>query len=189
MDMPELQRYYKENVREELRAARCYGNVHEIPALQKVVINSAISSDADKFTIEELVKDVAQISCQKPVVVLARKSISNFKLRAGVPNGVKVTLRGRPMYHFVLKFIKIALPMIRDFQGISPRFDGNGNFTIGVRDYSIFPEISVDRDKKVVGMDVTFQTTARTDREAFDLLESLGMPFVKKKGAAVAPAV
>ncbi|MDR0340514.1 MAG: 50S ribosomal protein L5 [Puniceicoccales bacterium] len=184
MDEPELQRHYREDVRKKLCVTHCYANAHEVPALQKVVINSAIGADADKSTIEEIARDIALISCQKPVIIRARKSISNFKLRAGMPNGIKVTLRGHMMYFFVLKFIKIALPAIRDFHGISPHFDGNGNFTVGVRDYSIFPEINVDREKKVVGMDVTFRTTAKTDREAFDLLEFLGMPFTKKRGVA-----
>jgi large subunit ribosomal protein L5 len=188
MDRSELERYYLEDVRKKLCGVHHYGNVHEIPALKKIAINSAIGADTEKAAVEEAVKDIASIVGQKPVVVRARKSISNFKLRAGMPNGIKVTLRGRAMYHFAFKFIKIVLPMIRDFHGINPRFDGNGNFTLGVRDYSIFPEINVDRERRVVGMDVTFQTTAKTDREAFDLLEFLGMPFVKKKNAATTAA-
>jgi large subunit ribosomal protein L5 len=183
MKKSELQRFYEEEVREKLRKKYGYGNVHQIPVLEKISINSAIDADADKSAAEEISREISLVAGQKPVTVRARKSISNFKLRAGMPNGVKVTLRGHGMYHFAYRLIKVALPMIRDFRGIIPHFDGNGNYTLGVRDHSIFPEISVDRERKAIGMDITFVTSARTDGEALDLLEFLGMPFVKRTGA------
>jgi large subunit ribosomal protein L5 len=189
MKKPVLQQHYQENVRKELRKEGRYANVHEVPILQKIVVNSAIGADAEKSWCEEVAKDVGLIVGQKPVVVRARKSISNFKLRAGMPNGVKVTLRGRTMYEFFYRLVSVALPLIRDFRGLTPRFDGRGNYTLGLQDHSIFPEISVDRERKAIGMDISFVTTAATDAEALELLKALGMPFVKRSsGGAMAKA-
>lgn len=152
-------------------------NVHQVPCLEKVVINTGLSAAADKQHIEQLQKDVASICGQKPVLTRAKDSISNFKVRKGMPLGVKVTLRGDRMYDFVYRTISVALPRIRDFRGLSTRLDGSGNYTLGVRDHSIFPEINIDGNKNVLGMDITFVTSTRKDSEGLVLLRALGMPF------------
>jgi large subunit ribosomal protein L5 len=189
MKRPVLQQHYQENVRKELQRGGRYGNAHEIPGLQKIVVNSAIGADAEKSWCEEVARDIGLIVGQKPIIVRARKSISNFKLREGMPNGVKVTLRGRTMYEFFYRLVAIALPLIRDFRGLSHRFDGQGNYTLGLQDHSIFPEISVDRERKAIGMDISFVTSAETDAEALELLKLLGMPFTKRpSGSAAAKA-
>lgn len=180
MRKPALREYYESSVKPELKKKHGYTNVHLIPKLEKVVVNSAISSDADKAWIEEVSKEIGQITGRKPMVCLSKKSISNFKLRQGVPNGVKVTLRGDAMYEFVYRLLSIALPLIRDFRGLRTRLDGAGNYTLGIQDHTIFPEINVDRERKNIGMDITFVTTAATDAEGFDLLELLGVPFLKR---------
>lgn len=186
MRKPVLRELYEGKIRDLLRKAGSYGNIHEIPALQKIVVNSAISSDAEKSWPEEVAKDISLIVGQRPVIILTRKSISNFKLRAGVPNGIKVTLRGNRMYEFFYRLVSVALPLIRDFRGLSLRLDGNGNYTMGIKDHCIFPEISIDRDRKVVGMDITFVTSAGTDAEAQELLKLMGMPFMKRQQGPVA---
>ncbi|MDR0351045.1 MAG: 50S ribosomal protein L5 [Puniceicoccales bacterium] len=175
-----LKDLYLKSIAPELEKVRGYRNRHDVPKLEKIVVNSAINSSCDKSYIEDLTRDIGLITCQKPVVVAAKKSISNFKLRKGVPNGIKVTLRGDAMYDFFLRFTCIALPIVRDFRGVSNKMDGRGNYTIGVTDHTIFPEISVDREKKTIGMDISFVTTAKTDDEGWDLLRMLGMPFKKK---------
>jgi large subunit ribosomal protein L5 len=164
----------------ELEKIRGYCNRHDVPKLEKIVVNSAINSSCDKSYVEDLSKDIGLITGQKPVVVVAKKSISNFKLRKGMPNGVKTTLRGETMYDFFLRLICISLPIVRDFRGVSSKMDGRGNYTLGITDHTIFPEINVDREKKTIGMDISFVTTAKTDDEGRDLLRLLGMPFKKK---------
>jgi large subunit ribosomal protein L5 len=164
-------------------------NIHCVPKLEKIVINSAISADSDKSWIEEVVREIGLIGAQKPVIVLSKKSISNFKLRAGVPNGAKVTLRGNAMYEFAYRLISVALPRIRDFRGLRAKFDGRGNYTLGIQDDSIFPEIGVDRERKNIGMDITFVTNTESDEECRELLESLGMPFQKRSQTAKAQEV
>ncbi|MDR2201138.1 MAG: 50S ribosomal protein L5 [Puniceicoccales bacterium] len=151
-----------------------------MPYLEKIVVNSAIASDWDKNFIGDVERDIATICCQKPITVKAKKSISNFKLRKGMANGLKVTLRGRAMYEFFYKLISIALPAVRDFRGVSNKFDGRGNYTLGIVDHTIFPEVSIDKERKVVGMDITFVTSAKTDGEGRDLLRLFGVPFRKK---------
>ncbi|MDR2735651.1 MAG: 50S ribosomal protein L5 [Puniceicoccales bacterium] len=175
-----LKDLYLKVVVPELEKVHGYRNRHDVPKLEKIVVNSAINSSCDKSYIEDLTKDIGLITGQKPVLIAARKSISNFKLRKGMPNGVKVTLRGDSMYDFFLRFTCISLPIVRDFRGVSSKMDGRGNYTVGVTDHTIFPEISVDREKKIVGMDISFITTAKTDNEGRDLLRMLGMPFKKK---------
>ena len=175
-----LRQYYSDAVSPELVKLNKYKNKHLVPRLEKIVVNSAISSDWDKNFIADVERDIGVICCQKPVIIRARKSISNFKLRKGMPNGVKVTLRGDSMYEFFYKLISIALPAVRDFRGVSNKFDGQGNYTLGIVDHTIFPEVSVDRERKVVGMDVTFVTSAKTDEEGRDLLRLFGVPFRKK---------
>jgi large subunit ribosomal protein L5 len=164
-------------------------NVHRVPKLVKVIINSAISADSDKARIEEVLKEVGLIAGQKPITILSKRSISNFKLRAGVPNGIKVTLRGDAMYEFVYRLVSIALPRIRDFRGLRAKFDGRGNYTLGIQDDSIFPEVGVDRERKSVGMDITFVTNTNSDKECHELLESLGMPFQKRRQVADAQEI
>jgi large subunit ribosomal protein L5 len=175
-----LKKYYSEVVAPELARSRGYKNRHLIPFLEKIVVNSAISSDWDKGFIADVERDIAAICCQKPIIVKTRKSISNFKLRKGMANGVKVTLRRRAMYDFFYKLVSIALPAVRDFRGVSGKLDGCGNYTLGIADHTIFPEVTVDKERRAVGMDVTFVTSAETDGEGRDLLRLLGIPFRKK---------
>src|SRR5262245_60591322 len=157
----EFHRYYKESVIPALQKLHGYKNVHQIPKVEKVVINTSVGSQSDvKQALEEAKAELALITGQRPVERLAKKSISNFKLRKGQAIGAKVTLRGERMYEFLERFIKAALPRIRDFRGVSPRcFDNHGNYTLGISDHSIFPEIELDKIKRNVGFDVTRVTT------------------------------
>ena len=139
MEKAHLQQFYLEKVVPELKAARGYKNIHEVPRVEKIVINSGFSANTEKGQIEDIVRDISNIAGQKAVVTKARKSISNFKLREGMPVGVMVTLRGRQMYEFLYRLIAIALPGIRDFRGVKDRLDGNGNYSLGITDHSIFP--------------------------------------------------
>jgi len=175
----EFYRHYKENVLPALRQRHGYKNVHEVPKVEKVVINTSVGSQSDvKTALEEAKAELALITGQRPVETRAKKSISNFKLRKDQPIGAKVTLRGERMYEFLERLITAALPRIRDFRGVSPRcFDRHGNYTLGVSDQSIFPEVELDKIKRNIGFDVTIVTTARTDEEAKSLLSEMGMPF------------
>ncbi len=179
---PELLTDYKTRVIPALREKHGYKNIHQIPKITKVVINTCIGSSPDTKEALEIAKaELTTISGQKPLTTTSKKAISNFKLRDNQAIGAKVTLRGRIMYEFLERLIKTALPRIRDFRGVSPRaFDGNGNYTLGVTDQSIFPEIELDRIKRNVGFDVTIVTTAGTNEEAKSLLAELGMPFSDK---------
>jgi len=156
-----------------------YNNINEVPKLNKIVINMGVGEAKDNAkALDSAMEDLSIISGQKPVITRAKKSIANFKIREGMPIGVKVTLRGSRMYEFADKFISIALPRVRDFRGISPKsFDGRGNYALGVKEQLIFPEIDFDKVDKVRGMDIIFVTTAKTDEEARELLSLLGMPF------------
>jgi large subunit ribosomal protein L5 len=188
---PEILTDYKTRVRPALREKHGYKNLHQIPKISKVVINTCIGSAQDTKEALEIAKaDLTTISGQRPVITTSKKAISNFKLRQDQAIGAKVTLRGRIMYEFLERLIKTALPRIRDFRGVSVKaFDGQGNYTLGVTDQSIFPEIELDRIKKNIGFDVTIVTTARTNAEAKSLLTELGMPFVDKaKKPAAKPA-
>lgn len=182
--MPALKRYYVDVIAKNFLGSMVCKNVHRVPKLVKVIINSAISAESDKSRIEEVQKEIGLIAGQKPITVLSKRSISNFKLRAGVPNGIKVTLRGDAMYEFVYRLVSVALPRIRDFRGLRAKFDGRGNYTLGIQDDSIFPEVGVDRERKSVGMDITFVTSADCDKECHELLEALGMPFQKRRQVA-----
>ena len=179
---PALLTDYKNRVLPALREKHGYSNVHQIPKITKVVINTCIGSAPDvKESLEIARTELTTITGQRPVTTMAKKAISNFKLREAQAIGAKVTLRGRIMYEFLERLIKTALPRIRDFRGISPRaFDGQGNYTLGVSDQSIFPEIELDRIKKNIGFDVTIVTTASTNAEAKSLLTEPGMPFTDK---------
>jgi len=174
---------YKERVVPALREKHGYKNSHEVPKIEKVVVNTCIGSAQDpKQAIEDAMQELSVITGQKPMETRAKKSIANFKLREKQPIGAKVTLRGTRMYEFLERLIKMALPRIRDFRGISPKaFDGKGNYTLGVKDQSIFPEIEIDKIKRNIGFDITIVTTARTNEEAKSLLIELGMPFSDKK--------
>lgn len=185
---PELYSEYKTRVIPALREKHGYKNVHQIPKIEKVVVNTSIGAGPDSKEALEIAKEeIATITGQRPIATLSKKSIANFKLRQGQAIGAKVTLRGRTMYEFLERLIKMALPRIRDFRGVSTKaFDGNGNYTLGVSDQSIFPEVELDKIKRNIGFDITIVTTARTNEEAKSLLSELGMPFADK---AKKPAV
>ena len=173
---------YKERVVPALKEKMGYKNLHQIPRVQKVVINTCVGSSSDvKQALEDAKAELSLITGQKPSETRAKKSISNFKLRDKQAIGAKVTLRGARMYEFLERLIKTALPRIRDFRGISPKaFDGQGNYTLGVTDQSIFPEVELDKIKRNVGFDITIVTSAKTNAEAKALLTELGVPFTDK---------
>src|SRR5258707_5707835 len=187
----EFYRHYKERVVPALRERHKYKNVHQIPRVDKVVINTSVGSQTDlKQAMEEAKTELALITGQQPAETRSKKSIANFKLRKDQVIGAKVTLRGDRMYEFLERLIKAALPRIRDFRGVSARaFDGHGNYTLGVPDQTIFPEVEMDKIKRNIGFDVTIVTSARTDEEAKSLLSEMGMPFADraKKAAAAVP--
>jgi large subunit ribosomal protein L5 len=179
---PRLYQKYMEEVRPALREKRKYGNVHQIPRLEKIVINMGVSASLEKGAVEDATRDMAMITGRKPVISKSRHSIANFKLREGQPIGCRVTLRREVMYEFFDRLVSTALPRIRDFRGLSPRsFDGRGNYTLGVGDQTIFPEIELDKIKRTQGMDITIVTTAPSNEEALDLLKMMGMPFAEAK--------
>jgi len=178
---PRLRIHYEQVVRPQLQQQFNYKNPMQIPRLEKIVINMGVGKgEQEPKQLENAVRDLALISGQKPVVTTAKKAISNFRLRQGHRIGCKVTLRGDRMYVFMEKLINVVLPRIRDFAGISPRsFDGRGNYSMGLREQILFPEIVYDQVDRLRGMDITFCTTAKTDEEAFALLKAMGMPFRK----------
>ena len=178
---PRLRIHYEQVVRPQLQQQFNYKNPMQIPRLEKIVINMGVGKgEQEPKQLENAVRDLALISGQKPVVTVAKKAISNFRLRKGHRIGCKVTLRGDRMYVFMEKLINVVLPRIRDFAGISPRsFDGRGNYSMGLREQILFPEIVYDQVDRLRGMDITFCTTAKTDEEAFALLQAMGMPFRK----------
>jgi large subunit ribosomal protein L5 len=177
--MPRLLDKYKEDVAPALKNKFNYKSPMQIPKLVKVVINMGVGDVKDNpKALEAAVNDLTLISGQKPIVTQAKKSVANFKLRQGMNIGCKVTLRGDRMYEFVDKLFNIALPRVRDFRGINNNsFDGRGNFSMGIKEQLIFPEVDIEKVEKVRGMDITFVTTAKTDEEAKELLALLGMPF------------
>ena len=177
--MARLQDKYRAEVVPALQQRFAYKNVMEIPRLEKIVINMGLGDCKDNAkALEVAVAELATISGQKPLVTKAKKSIANFKLRAGMNVGAKVTLRGDRMYEFADKLVSIVLPRVRDFRGVSTKaFDGRGNYSLGVREQLIFPEIEYDKVEKIRGMEMVFVTTAKTDEEARELLRLLGMPF------------
>lgn len=175
---PELKQRYLEIILPELMKNLGYSNRFQIPTIEKVVINSGIKAIEDKSRVKEVKDDLRDITGQEPVITKARQSISNFKLRQGMPVGVKVTLRGANMWEFLHRLINVALPNTRDFRGLSPTsFDGEGNYTFGVTDSAIFPEVSSEGNKKTIGMDITIVTTAKTDNDGRELLKLIGVPF------------
>lgn len=176
-----MKEMYKDIVFKSLMEKFKYTNVMEVPKLTKVTLNMGLGDAKDNAKLmETAVEELALISGQKPVITKAKKSIANFKVRQGMPVGAKVTLRGGSMYEFVDKFFNIDLPRVRDFKGVSNNsFDGRGNYSMGIKEQLIFPEINYDKVDKIRGMDIVFTTTAKTDEEAHALLELLGMPFAK----------
>ena len=179
--MNRLQEKYQNSVRAELANKFAYKSSMQIPKVEKIVINMGIGDAvANVKVLDDAVEELTLITGQKPVVTKARKSIANFKLREGMPIGCKVTLRGERMYQFLDKLVSVALPRVRDFHGINANaFDGRGNYTLGVKEQLIFPEINFDKVKKVRGMDIVIVTTAKTDEEGRTLLQLMGMPFRK----------
>lgn len=178
---PRLQEKYESEVRPALQEKMNYKNVHQVPRMQKIVINMGVSASLEKVAVDDAAKDLSIITGRKPVINKARKSIANFKLRKGQPIGCHVTLRRDAMYEFFDRLVAAALPRIRDFRGVSRRaFDGRGNYSLGVADQTIFPEIELDKIKRQQGMDITIVTSAPTDAEALELLKLMGMPFAEK---------
>ena len=176
-----LKETYKNDVFPQLKEKFNYANVMEVPKLEKVTLNMGLGEAKENAKVlESAVQEIALITGQRPVVTKARKSITNFKVRAGMPVGAKVTLRGDNMYVFLDKLFNIALPRVRDFKGVSKNsFDGRGNYSMGIKEQLIFPEINYDKVETIKGMNIVFTTTAKTDEEAAALLAGLGMPFEK----------
>ncbi|MBM3865291.1 MAG: 50S ribosomal protein L5 [Verrucomicrobia bacterium] len=184
--VPSLKKLYVQQVIPELARSRGYKNRHQVPRLVKIAINTGIDADADKNQIADIQRDIAQIAGQKPVLARSRKAIANFKLKQGQVVGCHVTLRGDAMWEFLCRLLAVALPTIRDFRGVPSKFDGQGNYNLGITDHSIFPEITVENVKKHIGLDLTLVTTAQTDDEGRELLRLLGMPFRRVESAAKA---
>ncbi len=178
-----LRTTYQETILPQLRQEGAYPNVMQVPRVLKVVVNSGFKGTVDHDTVTAVRDALAQITGQRPVITRATKSISNFRLREHMPIGVKVTLRGARMYDFLERLIHTTLPRIRDFRGVSPRgFDGRGNYSMGLRDQTVFPELDPARQKTTFGMDICIVTSAGTDAEARTLLDKLGMPFARPAG-------
>ncbi|MCF8361376.1 MAG: 50S ribosomal protein L5 [Prolixibacteraceae bacterium] len=180
--LPVLQKKYNEDVVPALMKEFGYKSIMEVPRLQKIVLNQGVGdAAADKKIIEVATEEMTNIAGQKALQTLSRKDISNFKLRKKMPIGVRVTMRRRRMYEFLERLIVVALPRIRDFNGIGGKLDGRGNYTLGIDEQIIFPEIVLDKVNRISGMNITFVTTAKTDEEGFALLREFGLPFKKDK--------
>lgn len=179
---PRLKNQYREEIIPALTEKFGYKTVMSVPKLQKIIISQGLGDAvADKKVIDHAIADVSRIAGQKAVATISKKDVSNFKLRKGMPIGTKVTLRGDKMYDFLDRFISVALPRTRDFRGINAKgFDGRGNFNLGVKEHIIFPEIDIDKVNKILGMDITFVTSAENDEEGKALLDAFGFPFIKK---------
>ncbi len=180
MDTAQLKKQYKEQIAPALKEQFKYSSVMQIPVLKKIVINMGLGdATQDKKIIDVAVNELTAITGQKAVATYSRKDIANFKLRKKMPIGVMVTLRRDRMYEFLERLVRVALPRIRDFKGINSKLDGHGNYTLGIEEQIIFPEVEYDQVDKVRGMDIVFVTTAKTDEEARELLRLFGMPFAK----------
>jgi len=178
--VPTMKEKYKKKVVPALIKSQGYKNDMQVPKIEKIVVNLCVSTAYDRDALQAVADDMGIITGQKPVITKAKLSVSNFKLREGMPIGAKVTLRGDRMYEFMDRLLNVALPRIRDFRGTrSTSFDGQGNYSMGLQEQTVFPEIDPDKVKKVHGMDITFVTTATSDDEAKELLELMGMPFAK----------
>ena len=180
--MQQLKQKYNEQVRPALMQQFGYSSIMAVPRIEKIVVNEGLgSAKEDSKAIDKAARELSLITLQKPIVTKAKKSISNFKLRQGMPVGIKVTLRGERMYVFLEKLINIGLPRLRDFRGVNPNaFDGRGNYNLGIKEQMIFPEITYDMVDKTRGMDITIVTTAKTDEEGRALLQAMGLPFRKQ---------
>lgn len=180
MSRSRLQDKYEKEVKASLQEKFAFKNPHLIPALKKIVLNMGIKEAVkDKNVIQDHSAEMALLAGQKPVVTKAKKAISNFKLREKQPLGIKVTLRGKRMYDFLDRFCNIVSPRIRDFRGFKKKGDGLGNYTLGIDDHQVFPELNLDKVKRAQGMDISFVTSANTDEECLELLTQLGLPFVR----------
>lgn len=182
---PRLKEKYQEDIIPALREKFGYKSVMQVPKIEKICINKGIGAAvADKKLVDVGVEELTTITGQKAVPTYAKKSVSNFKLREGMPIGAKVTLRGNKMYEFLDRLLNVALPRVRDFRGVNDKgFDGRGNYTLGVKEQIIFPEISIDKVNRISGMDITFVTNANTDEECYELLKSMGMPFANSSSS------
>ncbi|MFA7134248.1 MAG: 50S ribosomal protein L5 [Bacteroidales bacterium] len=173
-----MQKKYKDEIVPKLLKDFAYTSIMQVPKLQKIVINQGIgAATADKKLVEMAQQELTLITGQKAIQTVSKKDISNFKLRKGMPIGVKTTLRSAKMYEFLERLIAVSLPRIRDFKGISEKFDGQGNYTLGIKEQIIFPEIDIDKINKIMGVEMTFVTSAKKDEEAFALLREFGLPF------------
>ena len=182
MDTAELKKQYNEQIAPALKKQFNYTSSMQIPVLEKIVINQGLGdATQDKKIIEVAINELTAITGQKAVATYSKKDIANFKLRKKMPIGVMVTLRRERMYEFLEKLVRIALPRIRDFKGINTKFDGRGNYTLGITEQIIFPEINIDQVDRIQGMIITFDTSAKTDEEGFSLLKAFGLPFKKAK--------
>ncbi len=178
---PRLIDVYQKDVMTQLQKRFSYKNVMQVPKIAKIVVNMGVGEATENVkNIDSAVDEITKIAGQKPVVRKARKAISNFKLRAGMPIGCSVTLRGWHMYEFLDRLITIAIPRVRDFRGLPAKFDGRGNYNLSIREQIVFPEIDYDKVEKVRGFNITIVTTAKTDEEAHELLTAFGMPFVRR---------
>ena len=192
--VPTLKKLYDEQVAPELVKSRGYKNKHQVPKLVKINLNSGIDAEADKNQIADVARDLAAIAGQKPILNKTKRAIANFKLKPNQTTGCSVTLRGPAMWEFLYRLLAVALPTIRDFRGVPSKLDGQGNYSLGITDFTIFPEITVENVKKTMGLDITIVTSANTDDEARELLKLLGMPFRRveaqqpQQGAAKATA-
>ena len=182
MANPRIKELYLNEIVPALKEKFQYKSVMQVPKLQKIVINKGIgAATADKKLVDIGVEELTIISGQKAIPTYAKNSISNFKLREGMPIGAKVTLRGERMYEFLDRLLSVSLPRVRDFRGVKDKgFDGRGNYTLGIKEQIIFPEISIEKVAAITGMDITFVTTANTDEESFELMKAFGMPFASK---------
>ena len=179
---PRLKEKYRNEIKQTLQERFNYKSVMSVPKLEKIVLSQGMGDAvADKKLIDSAAADLSRIAGQKAITTISKKDISNFKLRKGMPIGTKVTLRGDRMYDFLDRLLSVALPRTRDFRGINPKgFDGRGNFNLGVKEHIIFPEIDIDKVNRILGMDITFVTSAASDEEAKALLDAFGFPFIKK---------
>ena len=178
--VPTLKKVYKEEIVDKLMKQFSYSTVMQVPKLVKITINEGVGdATSDKKLVEEAAEELTKIVGQKAILTYSRKDVSNFRLRKGMPIGVKVTLRDVKMYEFLERLVRISLPRIRDFNGIAEKMDGRGNYTLGLKEQIIFPEVDIDKNPRIHGMEITFVTTAKTDEEAHALLAAFGLPFKK----------
>ena len=185
--VPTLKKLYLEQIVPELVKSRGYKNKHQVPKLVKINLNSGIDAEADKNQIADIARDIGAIAGQKPILNKTKRAIANFKLKPNQTTGCSVTLRGNAMWEFLYRLLAVSLPTIRDFRGVPSKLDGQGNYSLGITDFTIFPEITVENVKKTMGLDITIVTTADTDDEGRELLKLLGMPFRRVEAQAAQP--